>query len=157
MAVIETIPSFSSPPSGLPDGTIAYALDTTRHYMLVSGTLYLIPIMADGAKSWVSGSLKSGTFSYFSKATTASGVVTFYLTDNGLSTGNAVYNTIEADSIVISPYGAGAVYQVSAPTVSVDKKSITATINQVTAVVLGLIQISSAANGVDCRMLVIGE
>lgn len=108
-------------------------------------------------KAWVSGVLKPNSFVYYSKATTSSGGVTFYITDDGTSSGNAVFTNVYADSVTISPYGTSAVYQISAPTVSGDKKSITATVNQVTSVVLGLIQITGASNSVPCTMLVLGD
>lgn len=108
-------------------------------------------------KAWVSGVLKNDSFIYYSKATTVSGIITFYITDDGTATGNAVFTNVYADSITISPYGSSAVFQISAPTVAGNKKSITATVNQVTSVVLGLIQIAAAANGVQCNMLVLGD
>lgn len=108
-------------------------------------------------KAWVTGVLKQDSFVYYSKATTTSGTVTFYITDDGTASGNAVFTNVYADSITISPYGTAAVYQISAPTVASDKKSITATVNQVTSVVLGLIQITAAANSVQCNMLVLGD
>lgn len=108
-------------------------------------------------KAWVSGLLKNDSFVYYSTANTNSGTVVFYITDNGLSTGNAVFTDVYADSITISPYGTTAVYQISSPTVSTDKKSITATVNQITSVILGLIQITNAANTVPCNLLVLGD
>lgn len=108
-------------------------------------------------KAWVSGVLKQDSFVYYSKATTVSGSVIFYLTNDGTSSGTAVFSNVYADSITISPYGASAVYQISAPTISGDKKSITATVNQVTSVVLGLVQITAAANAVQCNLLVLGD
>lgn len=108
-------------------------------------------------KAWVSGVLKLNSFVYYSKATTTSGTVTFYLTNDGTSSGTAVFNNIYADSIAISPYGASAVYQISAPIIAGNKKSITATVNQVTSVLVGLLQITSATNGVTCNLLVLGD
>lgn len=108
-------------------------------------------------KAWVTGVLKPNSFVYYAKANTISGTVTFYLTDNGLSTGNAVFSDVYADSITISPYGTSAVYQISAPTVAGDLKSVSATVNQVTSVVLGLIQITGASAGVQCNLLVLGD
>jgi len=108
-------------------------------------------------KAWVSGLLKENSFVYYASALTVSGNITFYITDDGTASGNAVFTNVYQDSITISPYGSSAVYQISAPTISSDKKSITATVNQVTSVVLGLIQITSAANGVTCNLLVLGD
>lgn len=108
-------------------------------------------------KAWVSGVLKPDSFVYYSKASTASGIVTFYLTNDGTSSGTAVFNNIYADTITVTPYGSSAVYQVSSPVISGDKKSISITVNQVTSVVLGLIQITSAANSIPCNLLVLGD
>lgn len=141
------------------------AMSSTQHgrgvteSVVAQGDLatYTAAIAYAQRKAWVTGVLKPNTFVYYSKATTVSGNVTFYITDDGTATGNAVFTNVYADSTTISPYGSSAVYQISAPTVASDKKSITATVNQVTSVVLGLIQISSAANGVQVNMLVLGD
>lgn len=137
------------------DMSAASHTDTVSQYSAYSGDVAVYA--AAHRKAWVTGVLKPDSFVYYTKATTSGGIVTFYITDDGTATGNAVYTNVYADSIMISPYGSSAVFQVSAPTVAVNKKSVSATINQVTSVVLGLIQISSAANGVDCRLLVLGD
>lgn len=108
-------------------------------------------------KAWVSGVLKPNSFIYYSKSTTSNGNVVFYLTDDGTSNGNPVFNNVYADSVTISPYGASAIYQISGIVVSNDKKSITATVNQVNSVVLGLVQIVSSANSIQCNLLVLGD
>lgn len=112
---------------------------------------------ASQRKAWLSGVLKANSFVYYSKATTTGGTVIFYLTDDGTSSGNAVFTNVYADSVTITPYGSAALYQVSSPVISNDKKTITATINQVTSVVLGLISIASAVNNIPCTMLVLGD
>lgn len=132
-------------------------MSADRHGIGVSEHAAYTADSAGQRKAWVTGVLKLGSFSYFASGTTTGGNITFYLTDNGLAGGNAVFTNVYADSITISPYGASAVYQISSPTVSGDKKSITATVNQVTSVVLGLIQIASASNGVACNLLVLGD
>lgn len=108
-------------------------------------------------KAWVTGVLKPNSFIYYSKTTTASGVATFYITDDGTATGSAVYTNVYADTITVTPYGTAALYQMSSPAVAGDKKSITVTVSQVTSVLLGLIQSTTAANGVDVRLLVLGD
>lgn len=108
-------------------------------------------------KAWVTGVLKNDSFVYYSKATTSNGGVTFYLTDDGTANGNPVFSNVYADSVTISPYGASAIYQISGIVVSNDKKSITATVNQVNSVVLGLVQIVSSANSIQCNLLVLGD
>jgi len=108
-------------------------------------------------KAWVSGVLKPGAFIYSSKATTSSGSAVFYITDNGLSSGNAVFNNVYADSISIVVYGNSASYQPFTPTVSADKKSITISVNQVTNISVLSLLFVAASNGVDVRLWVMGD
>lgn len=108
-------------------------------------------------KAWVKGVLKQDSFVYFSSAVTASGTITFYITSDGTSSGTAVFTNVYVDSITVSPYGASAIYQVSNIVVAGDKKSITATVNQVTSVLVGLLQVTGASNGIACNMLVLGD
>lgn len=113
--------------------------------------------LATRRKAYVSGVLKNDSFLYVSKASTVSGGLTFYITDDGTSSGNAVFTNVYADSIAINAYGTSGTYQPSAPTVSVDKKSVTANISQATNV-LGILTFNStAANGIDCRLYVMGD
>lgn len=112
---------------------------------------------ANRPKAWVSGSLKNGAFSYLSKATTVNGTATFWLTTDGTSAGSAVFNNIFADSIAVVVYGSAANYQPFNPVVASDKKSVTIQVNQTTSVLLGVLQLVSAANGTDVRLLVIGD
>lgn len=108
-------------------------------------------------KAWVSGALKTGAYPYLSKATTSSGTATFWLTTDGTSAGAAVFNNIYADSIAVVIYGNSANYQPFSPVVAGDKKSVTVSVNQTTSVLLGLLQLVSASNGVDVRLLVVGD
>lgn len=108
-------------------------------------------------KAWVSGILNIGAFPYLSKTTTSSGSATFWLTDTGDSSGSAVFSNIYADSIAVVVYGNAANYQPYNPVVAGDKKSVTINVNQTTSVLLGLLQLVSASNGVDVRLLVVGD
>lgn len=109
-------------------------------------------------KAYVSGVLKQDSFIYASKAVTVSGGgITFYITSDGTSGGVAVFNNVYADSIAINVYGSAGNYQAYSPTVSGDKKSITATISQLTSVIGILTFNSSAASGIDCRLYVMGD
>lgn len=108
-------------------------------------------------KAWVNGVLKNDSFIYFVQATTVSGVVTFPITDDGTATGNAVYANVHTPTVTITPYGNGAVYQVFNIAVAGNKKTITASVNQVTSVLVGLLQSTTAANGITCTMLVLGD
>lgn len=110
-------------------------------------------------KNWVSGVLKNDSFIYASKASIAggAGVVTFYITDDGTSTGNAVFTNVYTDSILVVPFGSAGQYQAYSPTLAGDKKSITATVAQATNV-LGILTFNAtAANGIDCRLYVMGD
>lgn len=114
-------------------------------------------IVANRRTAWVSGAERPGSFVYCAKATTSSGSATFYLTDDGTSAGNAVFSTIYADSIAAIPYGANGNYQVSNPTVSGDRKSVTVNVSQITTV-LGILTFNTTAgNGIDCRLYVMGS
>lgn len=135
-----------------------FPMTTNRHDRGVTEAVAYSGDVATRRKNYVSGVLKNDSFLYSSKATTnGSGVVTFYLTDDGTSSGNAVFNNVYADSISVAVYGSSANYQPYSPTVSGDKKSITISINQATAVLIGIIQLVSAAASVDCRLYVMGD
>lgn len=109
-------------------------------------------------KNWVSGALKNDSFIYASKASVAggSGLVTFYITDDGTSSGNAVFTNVYSDTIAVSGYGSGGQYQASGLTVAGDKKSITATMSQLVPLVVVTFS-AAAANGIECRMYVMGD
>lgn len=109
-------------------------------------------------KAWVSGTLKNDSFIYASKAVTAggSGLVTFYITDDGTSSGNAVFTNVYSDTVAVNGYGTGGQYQASGLTVSGDKKSITATMSQLVPVLVVTFS-AAAANGIECRLYVMGD
>lgn len=135
-----------------------FPMTSARHDRGVTEAVAYAGDVATRRKNYVSGALKNDSFLYTSKATTnGSGVVSFYITDDGTSTGNAVFTNVYADSISVAVYGSSANYQPYSPTVSVDKKSITVNINQATSVLLGAIQLVSAAASVDCRLYVMGD
>lgn len=108
-------------------------------------------------KGWVSGSLISDLTPYLGHANTnASGIATVYLTDDGTSSGSAVFSSMYADGIVAMPVGSSSNYQVTAVNVAGDKKSISVTVNQLGSVVLGLVNVTSAASGVEVKAIVMG-
>lgn len=106
---------------------------------------------------WLSGVKKSTVLEYYASATVASGTVTFWLTDNGLSTGNAVFTNVYLESLNLIVYSATVQYQFSAPTVASNKKSIAVTIGQLGTVILGIVQFISAANGITVYLQVKGD
>jgi len=115
-----------------------------------------ISIKQNRRKAYVNGVMVNGIIPYLTKATTSAGAATLWLTDDGTSTGNAVFTTIYPEGIVISAYGTGNNYQVYNVVVSSDLKKITCNVNQMAGAILGLVNVTSAANGVDIRGIVLG-
>lgn len=134
-----------------------FPMTSARHDRGVTEAVAYAGDVATRRKAYVSGVLKNDSFIYSAKATTSSGVATFYITDDGTSSGSAIFTNVYADSISVVAYGSAANYQPYSPTVAGDKKSITVNLNQATSVLLGAIQLVTAANGVDCRLYVMGD
>lgn len=107
-------------------------------------------------KAYVNGQMVNGIIPYLCKATVTNGAATLWLTDDGTSTGNAVFTSIYPEGIVINAYGTGNNYQVYNVTVSNDLKKVTVNVNQMAGAILGLVNVTSAANGVDVRGIVLG-
>lgn len=90
-------------------------------------------------------------------STNSSGVATIYLTTDGTSGTAAAFSTVYEDGIVVMPIGSSSNYQVVSVVLSGDKKSIAVTVNQLGSVVLGLVNVTSAASGVEVRAAVWGK
>lgn len=133
-------------------------MSADRHTMPVSEHAIYTTDMAIRRKNWVSGALKNDSFIYNSKSVTAggAGLVTFWITDDGTSGGNAVFANVYADSAAINGYGAGGQYQASGVTVAGDKKSVTATMSSLVPILVVTFS-STAANGIECRLYVMGD
>lgn len=128
--------------------------DTT---MVVTEAVALQGDLTVRRKAYVSGVLKNDCFIYSSKASTSAGSAVFYLTDDGTASGNAVFANVYPDTIAIVTYGALGNFQPSNPVISGDNKSITVSISQITNI-LGIATINTvAANGIDCRLYVMGD
>lgn len=88
-------------------------------------------------------------------ANVAGGIATFYLTDNGQVSGNALFK-----SVIVPVFPTSNVTDqnliIGNFVVSGDKKTITATVNKAGTIILGLIQIISAADGIPISLLVFG-
>lgn len=125
--------------------------------MVISEAAALRGDLATRRKAYVSGVLKNDCFIYSSKAMTIGGVATFYITDDGTSTGNAVFTNVYPDSVSVVAYGSTANYQVFNPVVAEDNKSIAVNLDQATTVLFGTIQLVAASDGIDCRMYVMGD
>lgn len=143
-------------------GAVGYADDTMRHYMFAAGLWYEIPnsteIVQSATRAYANGVWKTGVFPYvWNKLTNSSGIATFYLTDNGLVGGNAVFTEIFPGGVAVTPYGSANSYQIGPPVVSGDLKTVTVTVTQLSTVVLGLVSLSSAGANVDVRLIVLGK
>lgn len=100
----------------------------------------------------------TGTWPILRKASTnSSGVATVYLTVDGTSGTDAEFSTIYEDGIICMPVGSTSNYQIVSVVVSGDKKSIAVTVNQLGSVILGLVNVTTAAAGVEVRAAVWGK
>ena len=113
-------------------------------------------IRANRRKAYVNGAMVNGIIPYLAKATVTSGSATLWLTTDGTSTGDAVFTTIYPEGIVINAYGSGNNYQVYNVVISGDLKKVTCSVNQMAGAILGLVNVTTAANGIDVRGIVLG-
>lgn len=72
-----------------------------------------------------SGTLKTGVKEFITSGTCSSGSVTFYLTDNGASNGNAIFTNVYKESANFWIEDANNAYQFSSYSLSGDKKTLT--------------------------------
>lgn len=108
--------------------------------------------------AYINGVFVVGITPYIMTGTTnTSGIVTVYATNDGTATGTAVFSTIPSGGITATPIGSASNYQVTAIAVSTDKKTITITVNQLGSVVLGLVNVTSAAANVAVSVVVWGK
>lgn len=106
---------------------------------------------------WVNGAHKSSVWEYFSSATVSSGNVVFNLTDDGTSSGNAVFTNVYLESLNLIIYSSTIQYQFSNPVVSGNKKTLTVTVGQLGTVILSIVQFITAANGITVYAQVKGD
>ncbi len=106
---------------------------------------------------WVSGVHKSTVWEYYSSANVSSGNVVFNLTDDGTSSGNAVFTNVYLESLNLISYSSTSQYQFNNPIISGNKKTLTVTVMTLGTVILGVIQFISAANGVTVYMQIKGD
>lgn len=122
------------------------AVATTSSYGDLTGKP-LIGIAYEGTNQ------RTGAFPIFKNATVASGVATFNLTNDGLSTGTALFpNGIIADSIDVEVNDTAASYQMSYA-LSNGNKTLTVTANKLTTsnILTGILG-QAQANGTVIRM-----
>lgn len=150
-------------PSNLPSNAITQdMLDPDSYFMADSDNKVATQKAVDSSikrnrrKAWANGVMVNGITPYLAKANVVNGSATLWLTDNGTSTGNAVFTSIYPEGIVINAYGTGNNYQVYNVAIAADLKSVTVSVNQLAPAVLGLISVQSAANGIDVRGIILG-
>ena len=85
------------------------------------------------------------------------GTATFYLTDNNLINGNALFNNVYKSSANFWVESNTTQYQIGGYSLSVDKKTLTVNVTALTNVLLGIIQISSAPNGTTVHLKIFGD
>lgn len=134
--------------------TAVLGFATTNSLTIAATDIYFNGITP---KSNEGTTLRMGMKSYFGHATVASGVAVFQLTDDGLSTGNAIFpNGIIADSVNPTVSDATASYQMSWA-LSNGNKTLTVTTNKLTTanILTGLLG-QTAANGAVLKIGVWG-
>lgn len=135
-----------------------YSISATEGYFVNNRS---IPVRYD----IVNGTKKFLANEYFATGTVAGGTATFWLTDNGLSSGVAVFTTVFKESASFFIDDSAVQYQFGNYTLAADKRSVTATINRLstTSVLLSLISVLTgitfiaAANGVTVHLRIKGE
>lgn len=93
---------------------------------------------------------------YVTSAVVSGGTAIFYLTDDNTASGNAMFTGVYKESLNWWIDDATFQYQIGGYTISSDKKTLTLTVNKLGTVVLGLIQLVSAANGVVVNLTIWG-
>lgn len=107
-------------------------------------------------KLQTSAGIVFGAWPYpFTTTTNASGVATIYLTNDGTSTGTAAFTTIVSQSVSPLAIGNTSNYQIASAVIS--GKTLTVTVNQLGSVVLGLVNVTTAASGVTVQGTVWGK
>lgn len=103
------------------------------------------------------GVIVSTAKEYWSSGTVSAGIVTFYLTDDHTSGGAAIFANIYKESMNFFVEDSSNSYQFSNVVIASDKKSVTVAVGQLGAVLVGIIQFLSAANGVTVYLQVKGN
>lgn len=114
-----------------------------------------IPSVTNIPRLWLNGVQQSNVKEVDTSAVVSGGTAVFYLTDNGLSTGNALFTTVFQQSLNVLVNDATNQYQFGGYTVSSDKKTLTLTINKI-GLSVGILVFTSAANGVTIYLQIKG-
>ena len=106
--------------------------------------------------AYVSGVKKYHTFDFLSSASVSSGVAAFNLTDDGTSSGNAVFSEVFSDSPRFLIDDNNDVWSYSGVTVSGDKKTLFVTVRRL-ALSLGVLVWNNAPDGTVVQLTVKGK
>lgn len=108
-------------------------------------------------KLQTSAGIVYGAWPYpFTATTNSSGIATVYLTSDGTSGDTAAFSTIYTQSVSPITIGASSNYQIVSAIIT-SGKILTITVNQLGSVVLGLVNVTSAASGVTVQGTVWGK
>lgn len=171
MAVIVTVPSATGMAS-FPDGTIVYAQDVKRHYMVVSGSPYEIPVFSDltTRRTYVNGVAQNGAaktgdiVEWIDSTTTSGGSATFYLTSDHTAAGTAICSSIFSGATNATPTDSTGAYSHGAATVAANIKSVSVPFTKLTTTgiviagltALGSITYPAVPNGIAINATIIG-
>jgi hypothetical protein len=106
---------------------------------------------------WINGVEKTNVKYCATSATVSGGNAVFYVTDNNSAGGNPIFSNIYIESMRLSISDNANSYTFGTPTVASDKKSITVPVSKLANVLVGIIQINSAANGTVVNISVLGD
>lgn len=137
------------------------------HAVANSYTMTALDIIYPYPIAFSSGTEKPGDYPYISSAAVAggAGVVRFYLTTDGTSSGAAIFSEIDADSVQVQVWNSTNSYIPASVTVDTNKKYIDVTMKQLTftsglAGILNVLtgaSLVSAPNGTTVKCVVFGK
>lgn len=119
--------------------------------------LFPIVVTTEIPRYYKAGVKKPNVWMYDTTATVSGGTAVFYLTTDGTADGDPVFTNIYTESVNLFVFDLLNQYQFGSLTVSVDKKTLTVSINRLGTIIAGLIQFITAANGTVIYLQVKGD
>jgi len=143
--------------------TLAFA--TTQDYILSASNVFWTGVIVEDFQelvdskitTWINGVEKSNCKEYHTRATVSGGTATFYLTDNGLSSGNAIFTNIYKDSAKFWVDNKTDQHQFGDYAVAGNLKSISVSVNRLGSVLLSIIQFISGSDGTVVYLSIKGD
>ena len=133
-----------------PDPDI-YTIKGKRWYRIPTDKIKMIP------EFWLDGNLKNDVKSCAVTATVASGQAVFNLTQGNTPTGTAIFKNVYLNTIQLGIPDITNVYLFGGIQLSEDKKTLTVQVRRLGTVLLGIIQVINAANGIVPRLVIWGD